>query len=285
MRFTVMRIIATTVIALVLIVSVSAATVPAVRNLASGVWNDPAGLASLPENPQVHYERGASQYAQAVAALLPAAVAQVEAAHGRPFARPVNIGVYSSRTAFAAANGLGNTRAAGVTFFGRVLLSPILFTTQRPRLPAILTHEMSHAHLQSWLPALKYLRLPNWFKEGLAVVVSGGGGAERVSETEARDAIRRGERIATGSEESLLNLTAIGYENPPPETPDPGARILMAYRQAGLFVAFLRDKDPAGFARMMSAVFDGRPFADAVTAGYGTGLQTLWADFVRMNQS
>jgi hypothetical protein len=270
-------------IALVLIVSVSAATVPAVRNIASGVWNDPAGLAALPENPQIHYEAGASENAQAVAALLPAAVATVEAAHGRPFAHPVTVGVYVSRKTFAAANGLGNARAGGVTFLGRVLLSPILFTTQRQRLPAILTHEMSHAHLQSWLPALNYVHLPNWFKEGLAVMVSGGGGAERVGEAEARDAIRRGERIAMESEGSLLNLAAIKFENPAPDTPDPGARILMGYRQAGLFVTFLRDRDPAGFVRMMAAILDSRPFAEAVTVGYGTDLQTLWTNFVRAN--
>jgi hypothetical protein len=284
MRLTILRIIAATAIAVVLIVSVSAA-VPAVRNLASGVWNDPAGLAALPENPQVHYERSASEFAQAVAALLPAAVATVESAQGRPFARPATIGVYVSRKTFAAANGTGNARAAGVTFLGRVLLSPVLFTTQRHRLPAILTHEMSHAHLQSWLPALTYVHLPNWFKEGLAVMVSGGGGAELISESAARDAIRRGERIAVESEGSLLNLAGVKFENPPPETPDPGARALMAYRQAGLFVTFLHDRDPAGFARMLAAVLDGRPFADAVTAGYGTGLLRLWADFVRANES
>jgi len=31
-------------------------------------------------------------------------------------------------------------------------------------------------------------RLPQWFKEGLAAMVSGGGGAEGVSESQARDA-------------------------------------------------------------------------------------------------
>jgi hypothetical protein len=266
-------------------IAASAATVPAVRHIATGLWNTPEGLAALPENPLVHYEPGAAGYAQDAAALLPAAVAQIESAQGRPFARPVTIGVYASREAFAAANGLGNSRAAGVTFFGRILLSPILFTTQRQRLAAILTHEMSHAHLQSWIPVLAYIRLPNWFKEGLAVMVSGGGGAERVSEAEARDAIRRGERIAAETEGALFNLAAINFENPPPETSDPGARPLMAYRQAGLFVTFMHDSNPAGFARMMAAVLDGRPFAEAVTAGYGKSLDALWSDFLRANDN
>jgi hypothetical protein len=284
MRRVISRIIAVTAIVPVLVAAVSAATVPAVRNIASGVWNSPEGLAASPENPQVHYEPGAAEYAQTVAALLPAAVAQVESAHGRPFARPVLIGVYVSKEAFAAANGTGNSRATGVTFFGHVLLSPSLFSTQRQRLPVILTHEMSHAHLQSWISALTYIHVPNWFKEGLAVMVSGGGGAERVSETEARDAIRRGDRIAIESEGSLLNLAIIKFENTLPEISDPGDRGPMGYRQAGLFVTFLHDTSPAAFTRMMGAILDGRPFAESVTIGYETDLHTLWSDFVRANE-
>jgi hypothetical protein len=282
MRYLIAKTIAATAIALMLLVGVSAATVPTVRHIASGVWNSPDRLAASPENPQVHYERGGAEYAHAVAALLPGAIARVEAVQGRPFARPVTVGVYVSREAFAAGNGLGHSRAAGVTFFGHVTLSPILFSAQRQRLPAILTHEMSHAHLQSWVSALAYIHLPNWFKEGLAVMVSGGGGAEFVSEIEARDAIRHGDRIAIDSEGSWRNLTGIKFENPS-ETPN-GSRIMMGYRQAGLFVTFLHDRDAAGFTRMMTAVLDGRPFGAAVMAGYGRDLLTLWADFLRANE-
>jgi hypothetical protein len=265
------------------LVSVSAATVPTAGHVASGVWNSPDRLASSPENPQVHYERGGAEYAHAVAALLPATIMRVESVQGRPFARPVTVGVYVSREAFATGNGLGHPRAAGVTFFGHVTLSPILFSVQRQRLPAILTHEMSHAHLQGWISALAYIQLPNWFKEGLAVMVSGGGGAEFVSEIEARDALRRGDRIAIDSEGSWRNLTGIKFENPS-ETPN-GSRIMMGYRQAGLFVTFLHDRDAAGFSRMMAAVLDGRQFGAAVTAGYGRDLRTLWVDFLRANES
>ena len=49
--------------------------------------------------------------------------------------------------------------AVGVTFFGRVMLSPVLFSTQRQRMPAILTHELSHAHIRSWISELTYIRL------------------------------------------------------------------------------------------------------------------------------
>jgi hypothetical protein len=38
---------------------------------------------------------------------------------------------------------------------------------------------------------------------------------------------------------------------------------------------------PAAFARMMNAILDGRPFAEAVTRGYETDLSTLWLRFVQ----
>ncbi len=54
----------------------------------------------------------------------------------------------------------------------------------------ILAHELSHAHLQECLGALRSFQVPSWFVEGLAVLVSDGG-AERVSAA-ARAAIRAG---------------------------------------------------------------------------------------------
>src|SRR5215467_15987742 len=84
---------------------ITAAAVPIVRHTAWAWWNTPERLAALPENPQVHYEDGAAEYARAVAALLPTAIARVEAVHGRRLAHPVTVGVYVSPEAFVAANG------------------------------------------------------------------------------------------------------------------------------------------------------------------------------------
>jgi hypothetical protein len=267
-------------IGVVLLAAGAVAAVPPVRHFASGVWNSPEALPALPENPQIHYEIGASEQARIVAKLLAAAIGRVEAAHGRRFGHPVTIGVYISPEAFVAANGLGSRRAVGMTFLGRVMLSPVLFSTQRHRLPAILTHELSHAHVHSWVSELTYIRLPQWFKEGLAVMVSGGGAAEGVSELQARDAIGHGDHIATESAGSLLNLGSVKFEQTP-ETPNTSFRIQLAYRQAGMFVAFLYETNPAGFARMMDAILDGRPFAEAVPTGYESDLHTLWSRFVQ----
>jgi hypothetical protein len=260
----------------------TAAALPAVRHIVSALWNLPDRLPSLAENNHVHFEPGAEDYARDVSALLPAAIARVEAAHGRPFAHPVTVGVYATPEAYAAANGLGPI-PVGTTFYGRVNLSPKLFWPQHRRLAAILTHELSHAHLQGWIGESAFLRLPSWFKEGLAVMVSGGGGAELVSEDQARAAIQRGEQIAIDDAGDLKSLGEIRFDRAPEQIAPSWYPTVLAYRQAGMFVSYLREKDGEDFERMMNAIFDGRSFADAIAAGYQKDLHTLWREFATTN--
>jgi hypothetical protein len=166
----------------------------------------------------------------------------------------------------------------GVTFAGRVILSPKLFRPQHQRLRAILTHEMSHAHIQGWIGG-SYFRLPPWFKEGLAVMISGGGGAELVSEREARAAIDRGEQIAIDDASSPQTTIDIRFDRAPEKQNPSWYPIVLAYRQAGMFVSYLRESDGPAFDRMMSAILDGRSFAEAVSVGYHDDVRSLWQKF------
>jgi hypothetical protein len=267
-------------LALITLAAGTAVAFPAARHIASALWNLPDRLPALPENSLVHFEPGAEDYARDVSALLPAAISRIEAAQGRPFAHPVTVGAYATPEAYAAANASGSAGAVGVTAFGRVVLSPALNGQQTWRLPAILTHELSHAHIEGWISTYTSVRLPNWFKEGLAVMVSGGGGAELVSEREARAAIERGEAITIEDAGSFKNLSEIAFERAPARA-TASHRTVMAYRQAGMFVSFLHDTDTPGFARMMNAVLDGRPFVEAVDTGYHQDVQSLWQKFAQ----
>ena len=277
-RRTFWMIIAGVPLTLITVAAGAAAALPTTRHLASALWNNPDRLPALAENSQVHFEAGGQDYAREVAALLPAALARVEAAQGRPFAHPVTVGVYVTPEAYVAANGVGSMGPVAVTPFGRVILSPVLGQQQHRRLPAILTHELSHAHLHGWISLAAAVRIPNWFKEGLAVMVSGGGGAEFVSEPEARGAIARGEHIAIEDAGSFLHLSDMRYEQPLQDA-TASHQTVMAYRQAGMFVSWLHDFDSAGFARLMNAVLDGRPFPEAVDAGYHQDVHALWEKF------
>lgn len=267
---------------LIVIGAGAALSLPVVRHFASGLWNIPDRLPALSTISQVHYQPGAKDAAHEVAALLPAAIARIEAAHGRSFAHPAIVGVYATPEAYAAANGLGSTGPVGVTFSGRVNLSPKLFLRQRQRLPVILTHELSHAHIYGWIGRIGYVRLPNWFKEGLGVMVSGGGGAELVSEEEARVAMQRGEQIVIDDAGSLSKWIDVRLERAPANKPA-WYPVALAYRQAGIFVTYLRESNGPAFGNMMNAILDGRSFAEAMSVGYHEDVQSLWQKFAQTN--
>jgi hypothetical protein len=258
-----------------------ALSLPVVRHIVTGLWSMPDRLPALSANGQVHYQPGAEAYARDVAALLPDAIRRIEAAHGRRFAHPVTVGVYATAEAYAAANGQGSVVPVGVTFVGRVNLSPKLSGPQHHRLPGILTHELSHAHIQGWIGGNAYVHLPNWFKEGLAVMVSGGGGAELVSEEEAYAAIQRGEQIAIDEAGTLQNLVGVRFERPPANVPAPWYPAVLAYRQAGMFATYLHDSDAPAFSRLMNAILDGGSFAEAIAVAYHEDIRSLWKKFVQ----
>ena len=257
-----------------------ALSLPTVRHIISGLWNIPDRLPAFPDNSQVHYQPGAEDFARDVAVLLPDALSRVEAVHGRRFARPVTVGAYATPEAYAAANGQGSDVPVGVTFAGRVNLSPKLFWPQNQRLRAILTHELSHAHIQGWIGANAYIHLPNWFKEGLAVMVSAGGGAELVSEKEARAEIQRGVQIVIDDAGSWQIPVEVRLERVPARK-EPWYPVVLAYRQAGMFVNYLHESDGPAFSRMMNAILDGRAFAEAVGVGYHDDVRSLWQKFIR----
>lgn len=68
-----------TAVALVIPAVAGAAMVPTVRHVVSGLWNTPDRLPALSGNRQIHYQRGADDYARVVSAVLPAAIARIEA--------------------------------------------------------------------------------------------------------------------------------------------------------------------------------------------------------------
>jgi len=116
----------------------------------------------------------------------------------------------------------------------------------------------------------------------LAVMASEGGGAELVSEQEARAAIRRGERLVIDDTGSLQSLGDVRLEKMP-ATGQSWYPVVLAYREAGMFVTDLRERDRTAFDRMMNAILDGDAFAGAVTAGYHDDVRSLWRKFIESN--
>ena len=246
----------------------------------SAALHDPRDLPALERDARVHYDANAKGYAEAVAKLLPGAMARVEAAQGGPFEKPFVVAAYLDDDAYAAANGLGSPKARGVTYFDRVTMAPALWREEPGYLEADLVHELSHEHLWGHLSAVDYFQIPVWFVEGLAVTVSGGGGAQGVSVEEAEREIVAGRVIETPDAAFLFGN--LGLKPPPPrmENEDQRMRMHMAYRQAGLFVSFLRAQNRQGFQALLGRLMTGERFNSAFSAGFGASVAAMRERFL-----
>lgn len=214
-------------------------------------------------------EPGAEDVAVVIAADLAKAIATVEKAQYRPFAKPVQVYVTKNEESFADFTGVPKQVRGAVII--KVFLSRGL--RQEPdRINRILTHELSHLHLGQQLGIYGYnANLPSWFQEGLAVIVSGGGGAEKVSEAEAAKAILAENGLkpeAAGS--FFFKKSAHSY----------GIEPHMFYRQSGMFVAWLMHLDPEKFRSFMLTIEDGGKFSESFRKAFGQSLDTTWQRFV-----
>lgn len=254
---------------------------PNLRTALLAEFHDPTRLPALARDPRVHFEPAARDCAARVAAALTAAMAQIETIHGLPFAKPPVIGVYASFESYARANGLGDAGVAGVTRAGRALLSPTLCGNERERLERVLTHELSHVHF-SGRRIRKGPAPPAWFTEGLAVMASDGGGAEGVSDAEAAQALQAGVAIIP-DDVAWLDFAAIRFTREPIAPPgrDPSTyRQRLAFRQAGLFVRWLRARDPDAFTRFLRGLEAGQAFDEAFATLFGGKADAAWRAFL-----
>ena len=227
------------------------------------------GFQTLGAQPRVRYEPAAEANAQRIAEILDRTAERVESAHGVRFPTPPTVFVCGTQESFNAFLAQPGGRATGVVVLGRLLLSPRSF--REGTYEAVLGHELSHLLLRrqrGWISAVT--EIPGWFHEGLAVYVSGGGGALPVSEDAARHAIAVGRTFSPEDEGSWRPRMAA----------DHGVQHHQFYRQSGLFVEFLAERDPRGFRAFLDAVHGGESFRDAFQSHLGTTVNEAWTAFV-----
>jgi hypothetical protein len=220
-------------------------------------------------DPRVMYEPGAAELAQYVAKALPTALQTVQQEQYRDFVAPVRIYVCASIESFKA-YGAPSGREGGFVLNKRLFISPKPENSAE-RIPRILTHELSHLQIEQQIGLIKSARLPSWFKEGLAVYVAKGGGAETVTEDQARNAILQNNYFQPETEGSLLF---------PKRAHDYGMEAHVFYRGASMFVAYLKHLDNAKFKDFLLAIEDGLPFATAFKDAYGVDIKDAWLDFL-----
>ena len=121
----------------------------------------------LSSDKRVFYEDGAEAFAGAIAESLDAAVVDVERQQNGSFVKKIRLFVSASPESFEALTG---RKAKGITCRGSVFLSPRLL--EHPdEIDAYVTHELSHLFLLQHRGLYKYMTMPQWFTEGLAVFV------------------------------------------------------------------------------------------------------------------
>ncbi len=215
-----------------------------------------------PTDPRVAYEPGAERMARVVETAMPAAVETVERRQYAPFSIPIHVYVCATLDTFERFT--ASPRAGGHTINHRIFISPKPENTAE-RIPRILTHELSHLNLgqrRGFLGAL-----PVWFSEGLAVDVSGGGGAEGVTDDLRDRTIAEGHTFTPEIEGST---TASAY----------GLDAHTFYAQAGLFVGYLRSLDERRFRTFLHAVEKGDALGPAFEIAYGVSIEVEWHHFV-----
>jgi uncharacterized protein YjaZ len=114
---------------------------------------------TLWSDKRLFYEDGAEA--------LDAAVVEVERQQHGCLVKKIRLFVSASPKSFEALTG---RKAKGITYRGSVFLSPRLL--EHPdEIDAYVTHELSHLFLLQHRGLYKYMTMPQWFTEGVAVFV------------------------------------------------------------------------------------------------------------------
>jgi hypothetical protein len=254
------------IVVTVLVLSLSACTTT--RSLIAALHSTDHFLSLAPDS-RILYEAGAEVNARAIAPLLPEAINTVEKQQYSQFRYPVEIYVCASTESYHKLTG-ARSRAVVTS---KLFLSPAIFQDQKT-VPLYLTHELSHLHLQQQIGIYRVIKLPAWFKEGLATFVSGGGGATNFTDEQAMNEIRQGHNFVPdegGVVSSLLFPRYGKYWKLDNQ---------MFYRQCMLFVAFMRKSNETSFRKFLIAIQSGEEFSTAFTIAYNKDLAKLWGEFI-----
>jgi hypothetical protein len=229
-----------------------------------------ANFIALDSDRRILYEPGAEDLSREVAEYLPGSIAKVENGQYSPFYKPVEVYICATNESFSKFTGMPAIK--GVTTIKHIFLSAEKFGEVPSSIrQAVLTHELSHFHLQQYLGAYKYGSLPAWFQEGLAEYVSGGASMQGVTDAEAEKAILAGKHIMPDTTGSFLF---------PKRWNSYGLKPNMFYRQSFMFVSHLKHIDESKFRVFVLALENGRDLDDSFSSTFRLTMDEAWQQFV-----
>jgi len=231
----------------------------------------------LSSSINILYEIGAEDLAMYTDENLEDIFSEVEAQQYLQFKAPEEIKVILFNDKGRYSNySSASMRTRGSATTNDIYISPII----RERIEtfrSVLKHELSHIHIRQYIGTWSYVRdIPGWFLEGLAVESSGGAGAENVSTEEAIKFIKAGKYFSPRTEGGFLRHNSAH---------DYGLKPHMYYRQAGLFVRYLKELDNDSFKRSYIGLTKGESFGIVWKMHYGKNLEELWEGFIEKLQA
>jgi len=222
---------------------------------------------------EIFYDIGSEDIAVKISKILPSSISAVKKYQyvGFKNVSAIKVYVFSSKERYARFSS-STPKARGSAITNEVYISPII-RERIQTLKPILTHELSHVHLRQYIGTWRYwTEVPGWFHEGLAVAVSGGGGAEKVTDEQAIEAIKSGRYFVPREESSLLgHKFAHDYKLKPQ----------MYYRQSYLFVNYLITTRPEAFKNSYLALINGEEFKKIWISYYGKSISQLWESYLK----
>jgi len=221
----------------------------------------------FPKDNRIFYEEGGGNFADITAELLPSAIKSIENKQYNHFTKPVKIYICATTESFKDMTGRD---VKAITYRGAIFLSPKLMDEQR-KIKGYLTHELSHLLINQHGGTFIGAKTPSWFLEGLATYISGGGGAEDITNDKAIAYILQGKHFTPELNGGFIfRKTASSY----------GLEPHMFYRQAALFIAFMKEYDETSFKKLISGIYHSKSFKKAFRNSYNVSMSQLWNYFI-----
>jgi len=221
----------------------------------------------FPKDNRIFYEKEGEKFADIIAELLPSSIRMVEDKQYNHFLKPIKIYICATTKSFKDMTGRD---VKAITYRGAIFLSPTSMNEQRT-IKGYLTHELSHLLINQYGGTFIGAKVPSWFLEGLATYVSGGGGAEDITDDKAIAYILQGKHFTPELNGGFIfRKTASSY----------GLKPHMFYRQSALFVAFIKEYDETAFQKLLSGIYNGESFKKSFKNSYNISIDQLWSNFV-----
>ncbi len=224
----------------------------------------------LPSDSRILYEDGAEELAHNVARHLDNAMSAVETRQFGKFKEPIKIYAFASPKTFSKFSGISD-KARGASAGSEIYLSGLMMGLP-DEVYGMVGHELSHVQLSQTLGTISFNRnIPRWFREGLAIYVSDGGGAPRNYKTETISMFLEGKHFLPEYSGSLFNRSLSS-------TADIGPR--MFYSQSGIFIYYLANNFPEKFNGLLKSLQKGKKFKDSFKECFGVYVADMLASYI-----